>query len=99
VTTAVFHGNNCPCRNCASQHYLPALERLESLQQEVSRLVDELRTLRHRLALSEFRRLTMVIERCVESGDKDGCEAAVAERGRLGISRVEMSELLGKEAA
>jgi hypothetical protein len=74
--------------------YLPLLERAEHLQQSLSVAEDTIRALRHQLAVSEFRRLSMAIDQAIANQDRAAWEKACAARMRLGIGDAEMREIV-----
>jgi hypothetical protein len=92
------HGAECVCRNCAAGSHVDLLLRADYQRQELSRLADENAKLKQALAVSEFRRLTVVISLAIAKKDDAAWSRAVKERLSLGISDAQCAELLAEAA-
>lgn len=95
---AAEHGDRCACRHCASGSHLALIRKADLLQHEVSRLERSLADALKALAVSEFKRLSAVIDLAIVRNDRETWSKAAGERMALGLTDVEASELM-EEAA
>lgn len=73
--------------------YAKLMAERDSYRQETSRLADELRKVRHELALEKYRRLSREMAQAYKRQDRAAWEKAAAERASLPVSHVEAAEM------
>jgi hypothetical protein len=77
----------CVCRVCSDVSYTKLLSKAEYLRNELAATEKRLRETEQRLRVSEFNRLSAVIELAVSRNDRETWAAAVADRLGLGMGQ------------